>query len=236
MNTVNPSDSIRNGYLEVYHDRLERANNTQDPALKQHFQTELAAIQQTLDALGGQGGQSPVPGGGPQAPGQVPPSGASAGPSDGQGDGLGGGDAGGVDPGPQGPGDGEYDAIVEKYAQQYGIDSAVMKSLMAKESQGDTNAVSSAGAVGLLQLKPATASEMAGRQISAEALKQDPELNIQLGTAYLARMIDEKGSLEDALGAYNQGPNADWRSSAEGRDYVKSIMESLQTGQLPSWG
>ena len=68
-----------------------------------------------------------------------------------------------------------------------------------------------------------------------EELKNNPELNMELGAKYFAKMLKEKGSVEDALGAYNQGPNANWQSIPESQDYVKSIMEAYKGGTLPTW-
>lgn len=105
---------------------------------------------------------------------------------------------------------------------------------MAKESQGNPDAVSYAGAVGLMQVKPETASEVLGRPVTAEELK-DPEFNIMVGTMYYAKLKREKGSTEDALGAYNQGPNADWRSIPESVEYVDTLTTCLRNGTLPTW-
>lgn len=135
----------------------------------------------------------------------------------------------------EGPANGKYDPIIEKYAKQYGVDPAVIKAIIAQESQGDSHAVSPAGAVGLMQVKPETASELLGRHVTAEELKNDPELNIKVGTMYFAKLMEEKGSLEDALGAYNQGPYADWRSTSEGTHYVSVITNALDSGTLPQW-
>ncbi len=107
---------------------------------------------------------------------------------------------------------------------------------MAKESQGNPNAVSGAGAVGLMQMKPDTASEMAGRNVTAEELKSNPQLATDLGAKYLRKQIDEGGSVEAGLGRYNQGPNSDWKASPEAQDYIKSITKSTQTGEMPTWG
>jgi len=136
---------------------------------------------------------------------------------------------------PTGPANGKYDAQIEKYAEKYGVDSGEIKRIMAKESQGDPNAVSPAGAVGLMQVKPETASELLGRPVSAEELK-DPEFNIMVGTMYYAKLKKEKGSEEDALGSYNQGPNSNWRSIPESVEYVGSIKTAKNQNRLPTWG
>lgn len=237
MSTVGPYNPDQNTYMQFYNS--SRNNGTQDFPPKQHSQDDLDVIQQQLQHAITNLIHNLMASQETQPSHQVPPSGGSTSSSSGQGNDLGSGDAGhfGFGAGPQGPAGGKYDDLIEKHANQHGIDPAIMKSLMAKESQGDPNAVSSAGAVGLLQIKPETAREIANDPtISAEDLK-DPELNIELGTKYFAKMLAEKnGNLEDALGAYNQGPNAHWQSIPESQDYVASIMESLRTGTLPTWG
>lgn len=135
-----------------------------------------------------------------------------------------------------GPANGKYDPLIEKYAKEYGVDPDVIKAIMAKESQGNPRLVSPAGAAGLMQVKPETASELLGRRVTQEELLNDPELNIKVGVMYFSKMMKEKGSLEDALGAYNQGPNANWRSIPESIDYVDAIISSLKNGTLPTWG
>lgn len=135
-----------------------------------------------------------------------------------------------------GPANGKYDKVIEKYAAQYGVDPSVIKSIMAKESQGNPTLISPAGAVGLMQVKPETASGLLGRRVTAEELINNPELNIQVGTMYFAQLLRDKGNLDDALGAYNQGPNANWRAIPESIDYVGSITTSLKEKKLPTWG
>lgn len=136
-----------------------------------------------------------------------------------------------------GPAGGKYDQSIEQSAKKYGLDPNMVKCLIAKESQGNPNAESSAGACGLGQIKPSTASELAGRPVSGDELKNNPQLNIDLTCKYLQQLSQQKGGkIEDILGSYNQGPNANWRSIPESQDYVSSIMQSMQSGQLPTWG
>ncbi len=134
-----------------------------------------------------------------------------------------------------GPANGKYDVLIEKYAAQYGVDPSVIKAIIAKESQGDPSLVSPAGAVGLMQIKPDTASGLLGRRVTAEELF-DPEFNIRVGTMYFGQLLHDKGNVNDALGAYNQGPNANWRAIPESIDYVGSITTSLKEKKLPTWG
>lgn len=223
-------NGVQQAWIDVYQSYKHGLDNAQTEAERQFWEARLKQIQPTLDAL-----DIDTPGGSgshcscedyylgdddyyttPEIPPPVRLSSTEFGARD-------------------GPANGKYDAMINEAAEKYGVDPNVLKCLMAKESQGNPYAVSSAGAVGLMQIKPETASEMAGRPVSAEELKNNPELNIELGTKYFAKMLREKGNLEDALGAYNQGPNANWRSIPESIDYVNSIMTALRNGTLPHW-
>ena len=79
-----------------------------------------------------------------------------------------------------------------------------------QESQFDRNAVSHAGARGLMQLMPGTARETAGKialSYRPEALNSDITYNIQLGSTYFQRMLRYyNGSYPLAVAAYNAGP------------------------------
>ncbi|MFT8896438.1 MAG: lytic transglycosylase domain-containing protein [Acetobacter sp.] len=83
--------------------------------------------------------------------------------------------------------------------------------LMRQESNFNPDAVSSSNAIGLMQLLPATAKETA-RQIGAGSVTiaalHQPELNMQLGTAYLSRVYNRLGNVvEYAAAGYNAGPH-----------------------------
>jgi soluble lytic murein transglycosylase len=121
-----------------------------------------------------------------------------------------------------------------------------------QESQFAQNAVSHAGARGLMQLMPGTANEQAGKlglSYNASALTQDAGYNIQLGSGYFARMLDYyRGSWPLAVAAYNAGPgnvnkflraNGDPRNGgidwvewiekiplSETRNYVQRVLEN----------
>ncbi len=86
----------------------------------------------------------------------------------------------------------------------------MVHAIARQESQFDREARSHAGASGLMQLMPATAREVAGRQnlsYSSSALTSDPAYNIRLGSSYFQRMLDYYGgSYPLAVAAYNAGP------------------------------
>ncbi len=90
------------------------------------------------------------------------------------------------------------------------LDAATALGVMRQESSFDPDAVSPVGARGLMQLMPATAAAVArslGDQAAPEPLT-DPQLNMRLGTVYLAGLLAQfGGALPVALAAYNAGPS-----------------------------
>ena len=115
-----------------------------------------------------------------------------------------------------------YAAAIERSAAEFGVDPNLVRGLMAAESSGDPDAVSHAGAMGLLQLMPATAKEEAERlriRPFTPARLHEPELNIRLGTSYLSRLLARFGGEEAfALAAYNAGATRvrRWQAAAPG--------------------
>jgi soluble lytic murein transglycosylase-like protein len=95
---------------------------------------------------------------------------------------------------------------------QYKLDPYLVLGMIMTESDFNSQAVSNKGALGLMQIRPGTASYLAphlnsGRVMVDAMLVNDNELNIGLGTLYMARLIRQFGSLRLALEAYNRGPN-----------------------------
>jgi soluble lytic murein transglycosylase-like protein len=125
-------------------------------------------------------------------------------------------------------------------AQEAGLDPYILAGLVATESSGRPGAKSSAGALGLTQLKLDTAAEQARlMQLPAPSerdLLTDPGLNLRLGAGYLARLVKRQGgSLPQALMAYNTGPTRfnQWISAAGG---FEAWLKSKQAGQPPKPG
>lgn len=97
-----------------------------------------------------------------------------------------------------------YTAIITQASQRFDIPERWIRAVMRVESAGDPGATSSAGAMGLMQLMPATWATMRARY----RLGSDPYAprdNILAGTAYLRAMYDRYGS-PHFLAAYNAGP------------------------------
>lgn len=94
-----------------------------------------------------------------------------------------------------------YDGLIKEAAQENGLDEALVKAVIQAESSYRADAVSSAGAQGLMQLMPATAASLGVTN------SFDPAQNISGGTKYLKSLIDRFGDLRLALAAYNTGPS-----------------------------
>lgn len=95
-----------------------------------------------------------------------------------------------------------YKELAEKYSAQYGVPLELVLSIMTQESRGKTNAVSPRGASGLMQLMPKTAKGLGVTDIF------DVEQNVEAGVKYLGQQLQDFGTTELALAAYNAGPSA----------------------------
>jgi soluble lytic murein transglycosylase-like protein len=96
-----------------------------------------------------------------------------------------------------------YDGLIQSAAAHYGIDPAVLHGLIQQESGFDPNSQSGAGAMGLTQLMPGTASSL------GVSNPMNPAESIEGGARYLAQMMSQfGGNVRDALAAYNAGPGA----------------------------
>jgi soluble lytic murein transglycosylase len=113
-----------------------------------------------------------------------------------------------------------YQAIVRGHAQHYRLNPALLAAVIEQESKFRATARSSAGAVGLMQLQPATAKGIAlhtgGNDFVLSDL-DDPEINVRYGAWYLRHLLDKYHDERLALAAYNAGQaNVDeWRSKGE---------------------
>jgi soluble lytic murein transglycosylase len=114
-----------------------------------------------------------------------------------------------------------YSTIVRAHAHNYDLNPALLAAVIDEESKFRADAKSSAGAVGLMQLLPATAKGIAihtgGSKFVTSDL-YDPEINVRYGAWYLHHLLQKYGDERLALAAYNAGQqNVDtWR--AEGKD------------------
>ncbi len=100
---------------------------------------------------------------------------------------------------------------INYYAQIRNLDPALVCALVLEESRFQQQALSVAGAKGLMQILPKTGRQIA-RQLGLPSFREkllfEPEFNLQLGTWYLAHLLQEfSGKLPLALAAYNAGPH-----------------------------
>ncbi|SEI59551.1 lytic transglycosylase domain-containing protein [Achromobacter sp. NFACC18-2] len=133
----------------------------------------------------------------------------------------------------------EIRQALEQAAQRHGLDYALLHAVAQAESGFDTHAVSPKGAVGVMQLMPATASQygVPGTDEALQANLRKLDLNVNAGSRYLRALLDRyDGNLELALAAYNAGEGAVQRAGnrvpdyAETRNYVSRIMAAYQPG------
>ena len=90
-------------------------------------------------------------------------------------------------------------------AERFGIPEAWIWAVMRVESNGDVRAVSTAGAMGLMQIMPATWATLRARyRLGSDPC--EPRDNIMAGAAYLREMFDRYGNASAMLAAYNAGP------------------------------
>ncbi|MBT0662744.1 lytic transglycosylase domain-containing protein [Geobacter pelophilus] len=123
----------------------------------------------------------------------------------------------------------EYETLINKYSQQYGVDRALVKAVIHAESGYNPNAVSRKGARGLMQLMPKTAEHL------KVADTFDPAQNIRGGVKYLRFLLDTcKGDETLALAAYNAGLSKVAQHNGippyiETRNYVEKVMSYKNT-------
>ena len=120
------------------------------------------------------------------------------------------------------------EASIIKYARLHAVDPALIRAIISAESGFSPQALSTAGAIGLMQLMPAT----------ARALGVDPRLpdqNIEGGVRYMAELLRMFGRVELALVAYNAGPEVARRYArgdvalfGETRTYVRQVLERMR--------
>lgn len=121
-----------------------------------------------------------------------------------------------------------WNPLIDRVAAKHDLDPDLVRAVILQESNGDPDAVSPKGAVGLMQLLPTTAADYGITSL------RDPESNLEAGCQHLARLCRKMdGDLELSLAAYNAGEGAVARfggvpAYTETRDYVKRILSRLE--------
>lgn len=101
----------------------------------------------------------------------------------------------------------EYSEYVSKYSQEYNVDENLIYALIKAESNFQADAVSNKNALGLMQLMPSTAEEVANKnkiELTGENILE-PDVNINIGTKYISTLLEKYECVEVALAAYNAG-------------------------------
>jgi len=123
---------------------------------------------------------------------------------------------------------GDFSPAVERHAKARGLDPNLVHAVIRAESAYRPSAISPKGAVGLMQVMPAT-----GRRFGVEDL-ESPESNLRAGTAYLRHLLDRFNNVPLALAAYNAGEGAVIRYGhqippyTETQGYVRGILREYQ--------
>ena len=119
---------------------------------------------------------------------------------------------------------GDTNSLIKEAAARYQVDPRLVAAVAQTESGGNQEAVSPAGAVGVMQLMPETA---AGLGVNP----YDKRQNIEGGAKYLRQMMDTfGGDVQKAVAAYNAGPQAVKESNGippyrETQDYVNKVLD-----------
>ena len=114
---------------------------------------------------------------------------------------------------------GQYDAIIEAEAKSAGVEPNLIRAVIVVESGFNSRAVSKSGAVGLMQLMPATATRFGVSD------RYDPRQNVRAGARYLGFLINRfRQNVRLALAAFNAGEDAVDRNSGQ----IPPFIETLQ--------
>ena len=127
-----------------------------------------------------------------------------------------------------------YASLIEESSERHGVDPYLVCAVIRCESNWDESVVSSAGAVGLMQVMPETAENMAAwglvdSQQYGWGNLEDPATNIEYGCAILSYLDRQLGSQDAVIAAYNAGIGAVSSWMEEGNDTMTLVIRYPET-------
>jgi soluble lytic murein transglycosylase-like protein len=124
----------------------------------------------------------------------------------------------------------KLEKLADKAAIKYGINPYLFRALITHESNWNARAVSPRNAIGLAQIQPATAGEICGLE---EEELFNVEKNLDCGAQYFSELLEQFGTAELALCAYNAGPNRVKRNGGKcpadysvTQEYIQTVTET----------
>ena len=127
-------------------------------------------------------------------------------------------------------------ASIHEASRRYKLPPEMILAVIRIESAFDINAQSDKGAVGLMQILPSTAQEIAQElriEWRGEQILRDPQANIEMGAYYLTKLIAQFNNLSVALAAYNHGPGRIAELSEAKADLPMEYSEKVLSHYAP---
>ena len=117
---------------------------------------------------------------------------------------------------------------IQASCDRHGVNPRLVCAVISCESGWDDGAMSSAGAMGLMQVMPETAETLASWGLVDASVYDpnnlmDPAVNIEYGTAFLAFLTSQLSSTEEVVAAYNAGLGSVQEWTTSGEDFVDAI-------------
>lgn len=124
-----------------------------------------------------------------------------------------------------------YRDLVIATATRHRVDPRLIAAIVTVETGWDSTAVGSKGELGLMQILPSTGAFLARQAGLAQYNLADPATNLDLGARYIFSLLEQYGTTERALAAYNGGPSAvkGWKTNR----YAQKVLKHLNKPDRP---